>query len=73
MRRDIPDWSEPGCTGGTWLPVAELKRLIHADYYKPDEKFYVVDEQLNQAIRKRQRITSVFRSPSPTAGRSCER
>ena len=24
MRRDIPDWSEPGCAGGKWLPVAEV-------------------------------------------------
>ena len=24
MRRDIPDWSKPGCAGGKWLPVAEV-------------------------------------------------
>lgn len=30
--------------------IAELKPLIHAAYYKPDEKLYVVDEQLNQSM-----------------------
>jgi alpha-L-rhamnosidase len=30
--------------------IAELKTLIHAAYYKPDEKLYVVDEQLNQSL-----------------------
>ena len=24
MRRDIPDWSEPGCAGGKWLAVEEI-------------------------------------------------
>jgi len=30
--------------------IAELKPLIHAAYYKPDEKLYVCDEQLNQLM-----------------------
>jgi len=30
--------------------IAELKPLIHAAYYKPAEKLYVGDEQLNQAM-----------------------
>ena len=30
--------------------IAELKPLIHAAYYKPDDKLYVGDEQLNQSM-----------------------
>ncbi len=30
--------------------IAQLKPLIHAAYYKPGEKLYVVDEQLNQSM-----------------------
>ena len=30
--------------------IAELKPLIHAAYYKPDQKLYVTDEQLNQSM-----------------------
>ena len=30
--------------------IAELKPLIHAAFYKPNEELYVVDEQLNQSM-----------------------